>query len=255
MPGHTKATSGSNLRTERPVQTAMVWAPKVLSLEGEYLLWDTNRNSINTPGVGLLDGFLSLADAKPDAIFRFARKWGALRIKWKAASELRCLEPIAVWSDLAIRFRALYRIGAELNCERVGAAEDWQALGSQVPTANRSYKALEEARFALMSNMGRLVREACLHPRLYWNKSTGQWEIEFGAYSGTNLFAVLVLKLMVSIADKEGFALCSGCHKAYPPEKQPSVGRRNYCPACRSVGVPFRDSKREQRRRKREGNA
>src|SRR5204862_4030603 len=99
---------------------------------------------------------------------------------------------------------------AELNCERVGAVEDWKALGSELPAATTFYKALEEARFGLMSNIGRLVRDAGLHPRLYWNKSTGQWQIEFGTYSRTNLFAVLVLKLMVSIADKEGFALCSG---------------------------------------------
>ena len=232
-----------------------MWAPRVLSLEGDYLLWDANRNSINVPGVGLLDGFLSLADAEPDRILRFARKWGALGIKRKAASELRCLEPIAAWKDLAIRFRALHRIGAELNCDRVGAVEDWRALGSELPAASRSYEALEEARFGLMSHIRRLVQEACLYPRLYWNKSTEQWQIDLDTYSRTNLFAVLVLKLLISIADKEGFALCSGCHKSYVPEKQPSVGRRNYCPDCRSAGVPFRDSKREQRRRKREGNA
>jgi hypothetical protein len=217
----------------------------------------------NAPGGDLLEGFLRLADAKPNDILRFAKKWGAIGSKPGAVPGTdqrvrnvgpQYLEPVATWRNLSIRFRALQRIGAELNCERIGEKKDWRALRSPLPTTNAVYTAVEEARFALMSNMGRLVREAQLHPRLYWNKSTGQWQIEFGAYSRTNLLAVLAFKLMVSIADKAGSALCSGCHTSYVPEKQPSVGRRNYCPNCRNAGVPFRDSKRDQRRREREND-
>jgi hypothetical protein len=255
MPSLPQPTTRSDGRKDRPVQTAEVFAPKVISLEGGHLLCDANRNSINAPGAGLLEGFLKLADAEPDEILEFARKWGALGIKMKAAPGLRSLEPVAAWSDLAIRFRALHRIGAELNRESIGAAKDWKALGSHRPAANRTYTALEEARFSLTSIVGRLVRDAKLYPRLYWNKSTAQWQIDFDTYSRTNLYAVLVLKLMVVIADKEGFAICSGCHLSYVPEQQPSVGRRNYCKGCRDAGVPCRDSKREQRRRKREAKA
>jgi hypothetical protein len=249
------ATSGSDRHWERPVQTAEVFAPKVLCLEGEYLVWDAERNSKNPPGVGLLDGFLRLADGTPDQILEFARKWGALAINSTPLLKMRSREPVAVWTDLAVRFRALHRIGAEVNAGRVGAAEDWKTLRSEPPASNRSYKALEEARFALMSNMGKLVREARLCPRLYWNKPAKQWQIDFDTFSRTNLLAVLVLKLMMAVADKDGFALCSGCQRSYPPGRQPSVGRRNYCPTCRESGVPFRDSKRELRRRKREKTA
>jgi len=251
MVRRSEETPGSDRRRERPVQTAKVRGPKVLSLEGEYLLSDANRISIRPSGAGLLDGFLSLADAEPDEVFKFARKWGALGLKRKAAAGLQFLEPLAVWTGLAVRFRALQRIGAELNREHVGTAEDWKTLGLQVPVAVKPYSAIDEARFGLISHVGRLVREAGLYPQLYWNKSTAQWQIEFSTYSSTNLFAVLVLKLMVSIADKEGFALCCGCSRSYIPERQPSAHRRNYCPSCRRAGVPFRDSKREQRRRER----
>jgi hypothetical protein len=249
---------------ERPVQTAEVWAPRVLSLEGEYLLCDANQHVRNAPGAGLLEGFLRLLDESPDEILRFAKKWGAIGGKPGAAAStdqhvrkkgLQYLEPLTIWSNLTIRFRALHRIGAELNCERIGDVEDWKALRLQPPTDSELFTALEEGRFAMMSNIGRLVRDAQLQPRLYWNKSTEQWQIEFGTYSRTNLLAVLVLKLMVSIADKAGLALCSECHTSYVPEKQPSVGRRNYCPKCRQAGVPFRDSKRDQRRREREKKA
>jgi len=251
MARRSEETSGSDRRRERPVQTAEGRGPTVLSLEGQYLLSDANLISTRPSGAGLLDGFLSLADAEPGEVLKFARKWGALGIKRKATAGLRFLEPLAAWADLAVRFRALQRIGAELNRERVGAAGDWRTLGLDVPVAAEPYSAIEEARFGLMSHVGRLVREAGLYPQLYWDKSNAQWQIEFSTFSSTNLFAVLVLQLMVAIADKEGFALCCGCHKSYVPERQPSARRRNYCPSCRTAGVPFRDSKREQRRRER----
>jgi hypothetical protein len=246
------ATAGPNRRDERPVQTALVFAPKVLTLEGEYLVWDANRSSSKRPSPVLLDEFAGLADASPKQIFGFARKWGALVIKSVPISGMRSREPVAEWKELAVRIRALHRIGVDLNCGKLGAREDWNHLGAEVPVRNKSYTALEEARFSLMSNVRRLVHMARLQPRLYWEKEAKQWRIDFDSASRTNLLAVLVLQLMIAIAAKDGFAICSGCQRSYPPEKQPSVGRRNYCPACREDGVPYRDSKREQRRRKRE---
>jgi hypothetical protein len=249
------ATAGSDGRKERPVQTASVFAPKVLSLDGDHLVWDSNQPSTKRPSPVLLDDFSALADATPEQIFDFAQRWGALVIKTTAMPGFRFREPVASWRGLAIRFRALHRIGVDLNCGKLGAIEDWKALGLELPVRNTSYSALEEARFAVMSNIGRLVREAGLHPRLYWDKPAKQWRIDFDTFSRTNLLAVLVLRLMIAIADKDGFAICSGCQRSYPPERQPSVGRRNYCPTCRESGIPYRDSKRELRRRKREENA
>jgi hypothetical protein len=246
------ATAGPNRRDERPVQTALVFAPKVLSLDGDYLVWDANRSSSKRPSPVLLGEFSDLADATPKEIFGFARKWGALVIKVTAMRGLLSREPIAEWKDLAVRIRALHRIGVDLNCGKLGAIDDWKALGSQMPVRSKSYTALEEARLLLMSNVRPLVHMAGLQPRLYWEKEAKQWRIDFDSFSRTNLLAVLVLQLMIAIAAKDGFAICSGCQRSYPPEKQPSVGRRNYCPACREDGVPYRDSKREQRRRKRE---
>jgi len=245
---------GPVVRKERPVQTASVFAPKVVSLEGDYLVWDANQPSTKRPSPVLLDEFSGLAEAMAEQIFEFARKWGALVIKTTAMPGSRFREPVAAWRDLAIRFRALHRIGVDLNCGKVGTVEDWKALRLELPVRNKSYSAVEEARFAVMSNVGRLVREAGLHPRLYWDKPAKQWRIDFDTFSRTNLLAVLVLRLMIAIADKDGFAICSGCQKSYPPERQPSTGRRNYCPTCRESGIPYRDSKREQRRRNREAD-
>lgn len=236
----------------RPVQTAMVFAPKVLSLDGNYLVCDANQVQSNPSGFHLLSGFLGLTSAEPDEILKFARTWGAFKIKSTPIPGLRFKEPIAVWHALAVQFRALHRIGADLNQERTGTEEEWRAIRLARPAGKR---ALDEARFLLMSNVRRLVNDAQLRPRLYWNKLSEQWQIDFDGPSGSNLLAVLALQLMVSIADKDGVALCSNCHQSYMPERRPSVGRRNYCQLCREAGVPFRDSKRERRRQEREGNA
>ena len=120
------------------------------------------------------------------------------------------------------------------------------------PAGSKFSIAVEEARFNLMSQMRKLVQAAQLQPRLYWNPDTGQWQIDFDSPSRSNLLAVLVLQLMLAVADKDGYAVCSGCRKTYIPEKQPSPTRRNYCEVCRLAGVPFRDSKRDLRRGERE---
>lgn len=235
---------------DRPVQTGMVFAPEVLSLEGANLICDANKTQSKPAVSGLLDEFLSLANAKPQEICRFAQKWGALKIESTPIQALRFKEPVSVWREKAIRFQALHRLGIDINQRRTGAPEEWQVLDLEPPTGKG---AIDEARLLVMSCVRKLVQKSHLQPRLYWNGGNRQWQIDFDAPSGSNLLAVLVLQLMVSIADKEGIAICSHCQDPYEPERRPSIGRRNYCQECRTKGIPDRDSKLEQRRRIKEG--
>jgi hypothetical protein len=57
---------------------------------------------------------------------------------------------------------------------------------------------------------------------------------------------------MDKIAAKDGFAICSICHRSYVPKRQPAATRRNYCddPKCRRQIWKY--LKREQRRKKEE---
>jgi hypothetical protein len=237
----TSLSDGGN----RPVQTAQICAPEVRKLDGEYLICDQGLGPFKSPGAGLLDAFLTLANGEAESIFAFAQKWGALYLEHKPIRGYKFLEPVSVWRALAAQFRSLHRIAAEVNCERTGVKEDWMALGEGPPAD------LKEARLRIMSNVRQLVQKARLQPRLHWDTRRKQWQIDFDVASISNLLAMLVLQLMFSIADKEGFALCCGCHKSYIPERQPSTTRRNYCPKCREESVPFRDAKREQRRKSR----
>ncbi len=237
---------------DRAVQTGRVFAPKVLYLEGAHLIGDANETLFKPAESGLLNEFLNLANGKPDTILKFAQKWGALKKETTPMPRLRFKEPVSFWREQAIRFQALHRLGVNLDLKRTGDPRDWRILKVEPPSGTG---ALDEARLNVMSCVGKLVNEARLQPRLYWNKSNGQWQIDFDAPSGSNLLAILVLQLMVSIAGKDGVAICSHCQSKYEPERRPSTSRRNYCQDCRDKGIPGLDSKRERRRRKREKDA
>jgi hypothetical protein len=157
---------------------------------------------------------------------------------------------------------ALSRIGAELSFDKTGNPEDWQVLDVEradlgdVTQSKRAAKAdaaaIEEARYLVMTQIRRLVTKARLQPRLYWNpESNGQWQIDLDACGGrSNLLAVLTIQLMIRIADREGFAICSICHRSYVPKRRPTPSKRNYCDSAECQRKRWAYLKREQRRRK-----
>ena len=81
----------------------------------------------------------------------------------------------------------------------------------------------------------------------------GQWQIDHDSEGRSNLLAVLTIQLMIMIADKDGYAICSHCHHSYIPSKRPASTKRNYCWREECKRAAWRDSKRELRER--EGNA
>ena len=264
----TPLTARKDGRVDRPVQTAALWGPKVLRLEGDSLICSANEPQTKSPGTGLLDEFIALAGADSDACFRFGKKWCALSIAPVARPLLEFAESARVWQRAARRLRALYRIGAELGVDRAGHVEDWEVLGLESATVRkfvegRRFDPVKEARFDLMSQMRGLITDAHLQPRLYWKPdsvrsdqepskrwagSRGQWQIDLDAAGGrSNLLAVLTIQLMIRIADRDGFAICSICHRSYVPRRRPTATKRNYCddPQCRRQ--VWKHLKRQQR--------
>jgi hypothetical protein len=201
-------------------------------------------------GTGLLDEFVGLSEADACAFLRFGRKWVGLNVEPKSRPRLELAEPISAWRALALRVRALHRIGADLTFGRTGHAEDWSALGVNPEDAAAS---LVEARFQVMTQIRKLVTESRLQPRLYWNpENGGHWQIDLDSTGRSNLLAVLTHQLMIRIADKEGFAICSICHETYIPRRRPTPSKRNYCENPRCRRDRWKHFKREQRQRKRE---
>jgi hypothetical protein len=219
-------------------------------MEGGDLICSGNESQFKNHGTGLLEEFVGLADADERAFLRFGRKWVGLHVKPKSRPRLEFAEPISAWRALALRVRALYRIGANLTFERTGNAEDWTTLGVNAEYAAAS---LDEARFQVMTEIRKLVTESRLQPRLYWNpENRGQWQIDLDSTGRSNLLAVLIHELMLRIADKEGFAICSICHRTYVPRRRPTRSKKNYCDDPRCQRDRWKHLKREQRRRKHE---
>lgn len=239
---------------ERPIQTAVTYAPAVIAIDGDHLVCDAERSAgRRVMGAGALSSFMELADAPADKIFDFAKKWGALNVeKQPVPGQPRFLEPLGAWRGFAARVRAMYQIGLEVNLRRRGKEEDWATLNVRPEDARTS---LGEARLQLMSQVRRFVSVGRLQPRLFWDVSSDQWQIDFDSDGRSNLLALFTIRLMIEIADKDGLAICSNCKLPYQPGKRPAVGRRNYCPTCRRAGAPDRDSKRDERRRRKAPNA
>lgn len=68
-------------KTAKGLPTGYVVAPEVIGIEGEHLIYrpDLKRHRLQ-PGSFLITDFCALADAPPDEIFGFARRWGALGV-------------------------------------------------------------------------------------------------------------------------------------------------------------------------------
>jgi hypothetical protein len=70
-----------------------------------------------------------------------------------------------------------------------------------------------------------------VQPQLVWEPPRSP-TIEFAEQPIANtvsLFGALGLQLLYAAAAKSGFALCSGCGKAYFPTRRPARGRERFC--------------------------
>jgi hypothetical protein len=221
-------------------------------MEDHHLIYSVEPKTMSS-GTGLFDEFCALADADEGEFLRFGQKWVGLNLARKSCPHLEYADPIRGWRDIARRMRALCRIGAELSFGRVGRLEDWASLNVRVEDLEKS---LNEARFALMSQVRQLVIQARLQPVLFWNPGKDGWQIDLDSSGGSNLMAVLCIQLMLRVADKDGFAICSICHRTYVPSRKPAASRQNYCdnPQCQRDRWKHIKRKQRQKKHKEEGN-
>jgi hypothetical protein len=251
----------------RPMSTGQVWAPRVEVLVDGCLIYDPLRCCKAKAGGALLSQFLDLCDAADEKVLRYARRYGALGLGRRDESDIhRFLEPVTIWRGLAHQFRALLNIGAKLNQSTRPTRDDWMELDGTryerglVPKPweftgrEGAYLARHELQILLRS----LIDRFKVRPRIWWNHQINQWQIDLdSAGPSSNLPGLLTIQLMLTLADKDGFAVCSACHRSYIPKRRPNPERRNYCPNC-GIRASWKDAARERRARLREerkGNA
>ncbi len=187
--------------------------------------------------------------------------------------------PVAAVRRLALCFERLVALSAELHQGRTGHTEDWWFiscfLAGKDPKAEEARNAevvkgwtaeeyshyfiedIETARFGFEDYLESLIRLAELQPQFQWDKATREWQLTLvprmrGASTvrgESNLFALLTFHLMIVIAEKEGFAVCSNCHRTYIPKRTPARNRRNYCETNLCRNARARDAQRDKRAR------
>jgi hypothetical protein len=260
-------------KVERPAPWDRWWVPSV-TLDGNRLRWDIGSGAWTRAGPGLLDGFLRLADAGPEAILRYAQRWGVFGIcshglpsshnrgptphplltvgepPWcrpQGHDQGTPWEETQLWNDYARAFRALVSIAARLHDGDRSRHEDWAAL-NVTPTAPWLRRD-ERAQLAVV--LTQFLEQGGVRPAISWKELADRPLLGF---AGAGLFGALTMQLVLACAGSDGLALCSGCGVAYLPPRQPSAGTRRYCPECRRRKVDQRDAARAYRQRKKPRN-
>lgn len=195
-------------------------------------------------------------------------------------------EPIDAWRYYARQAAALLNVAARLHRDEPGRAEDWnviyerplrylpQMLGEldlvremiglgSIPDHRRLLISLGGVQLVARPFRRERQRNEVLAAQRFvlaailnygWLGSGGvrpsfQWagSPRVVLLSG-NLFGAVAAHLMFAIAKTQGLAICSACGMPFIPSRQPTPGRRSYCPSCgRQAAV--RDASRAYRRR------
>jgi hypothetical protein len=247
----------SGLKTDRPMETGLVWAPPITEIGDGYLKYDPGTRKKQKPSPALLTSFVDLAEADDRAIGKFASRWGALGIDndgWPV-NRTPGEESMNAWRVLARRFRGAINLGCAFNLDRPGTEQAWtESFDGE--DRFRLFKPWEEKspyRTDLQMLLRSMIQRFRVMPRFWWNVERNHWQIDLDAYGPSNLPGILVIQAMLLIADKDGLAVCSSCHRSYIPDRRPDPTRRNYCSRddCRKRAA-WKDAARERRRRLRE---
>lgn len=266
---HLSGISDEAFGLGRPLAFRQYPIPHNIELDGLLLRWSNSSNA--TPrrteaGARLLEQFVALADAPPERILRFARRWGVLELckhGLPACHDGRCTllsdggnfyEHIVWWQKLAAVARALLNIAARLADAQPGRAVDWGAvktLGALGKSKHFEREGLAVDRVKLEVVLNVLLSIAKVGPCVRWSK--GGWLIELSGSPviGSGLAAAIITQLALACTGGGGWVLCSNCQASYVPKKRrPDSKRRHYCPECRRRKVPERDAARDYRKRK-----
>jgi hypothetical protein len=255
---------------ERPLAMDGLWVPADVRVVGDWLHWRHVAPPcvfrMVTPGPGLLEDFVRLADAPPERIERYARRWGVLSIcqhgllshgpdagpadqtglgnecrplGWPAAPR----EPLEAWRHCARALQAILSLAARLGRGELGRPEDWQALFPAEPTVpwwRRSVSS--EKSFLALTFTTQFLDVAQVRPVWLWSEKTPGIRLR-----SNGLYGALIMQVLLAISRTEGLAVCSGCGFPYAPSRQPRGDQRCYCGDCRRRKIPLRDAARAYR--------
>ena len=234
---------------------------------------------------GLLDEFISLAEAEPEGILKFAKRWGVLMrcphdlaygpaVTTTTADDMWCSEchqrfmdwlvmdqldqkpsifreSVAVWRKYALEFRSLLSLSADIHHDRTGATQHWDVIINRFfpEIGSKTIRQYPRSRFAAQAALSDALQKwgllADVRVIFSWNPYADP-QITLGG----SLLGTLVLQVMLAAARVDSLAMCTACGSPYIPTRKPAEGRRSYCPAC-GPRAAWRDAKQAERDRRR----
>ena len=219
---------------------------------------------------GVLQAFVALRDAEPEAVLAFARKFGVLQVcrhglrqghrflgaehDWEQCDP-REYTPIATWGWYSRSADALLSVVAEMHRGRAGHGEDWKAvydwLGApdaeihSTPEGGRAMAAAAVNRWFLLGDV---------RPQLWWPEPKQPPGI---ILNGADLVASLARQLLFAVT-KRGEAkhvyTCFHCRKPFHTPKRRNASRKTFCESlqCQSESKRLaREAYKERQRKQR----
>jgi hypothetical protein len=312
LAGALESSTDAYGQVERRYAADVLLVPPVVALEGDRLAWrlrpkaggrkaaklalrrrsraDAARSQWNArhipPGADMLRAFVKLADAPPERILAFARRWGPLGIcrhKLPAAHLLDCeplgwdggggWEPLERWRHYAARAQAALLVAHWL---RAGGKGDVPGFGALVRDMAKVLLAAGRfgpkprirppdwwalitgvvnewievggvrPRLLLSGDMPDIARASAARPRLVL---TPTWRFPVPEFS---LFGALGMQLAFAVSGERGIAPCSVCGTMFEPGRQLRPDESHYCDDCRASGAPQRAASAAYRARRRQ---
>jgi hypothetical protein len=229
------------------------------------------RQQAERRGRGILDDFISLAEASDEKILNYAKTCGVLDLCWhgvprqhesladmnlklpeplavwprgmeRRIATFRCLsvrrEPLETWRFFARQALAILRLASELHDGRLGKPNDWSMVLRRTPVSS-----LKAQRACLDDALRDWLALGKLSPTID--------DISHGLrLVGADLFGELAVQLFLAANRSDGQVFCIHCGKAYAPRKRVTKGGANVCPNKRCQGIAASIRSRRYRARK-----
>jgi hypothetical protein len=254
--------------------------------------WPGATAKMVKPPARLLDQFTGLRSADDERIREFAEKFGGLGIFCRkellqlqnspdGPMNFLVTESCEVWRYFAGAVLALLKIAATLDNRKPGTAEDWEAIGN-IPLVMREMPISDRFDFlspVMAGGEKAWVDMAYFVERGPWDRNREMWLrlinslLDIGrvrpimmwrddgervkarphlVYGTPALLSYIALKVALTSARTDAFAVCSYCGKEYTPIRAPKFGQRNFCNDCRKAGVVSKLAQQDRRARLRE---
>ncbi len=286
---------GQQPQDRRPRVPTAGWAAPVridFDPERQWLCWSggarpTLVRARDDLGEELLERFVGLADASPDEIVGFARRWGllgrhhlgnypdlldraedvrddvAVTLTELTQWRLKGREPLAAWRCWSQHAGALVRVAEEVRHGRVGRPGDIAMLCEPSPRADTWPDAaglqpwwLQRPDFTPPAPTLRNHRDLVEVFTARWLaaghvRPTLRWTATTRTVelAGRGLLGALAAHLLAAVHGTTSLATCSGCSRLYLPTRTPRETQRHFCGRCRADGEPLRHAKRDSRAR------